>query len=154
MDFAVVEISSDAQGAPLCSAPEAPSFSISHCAAGGLCAVGLGGRRVGADWELVAPRSRDLARLFARPGELAPGADDLAQTRLWALKEAVLKLLGLGLTVAPRDVEGAPELKLHGRALRRWQELGSPPLRQAVSQGASSVAAVVYTQPSSPGERA
>jgi phosphopantetheinyl transferase len=37
-----------------------------------------------------------LTRLFACPGELPPDKDDpLGQTRLWAVKEAVLKLLGL-----------------------------------------------------------
>ncbi|OGS39790.1 MAG: hypothetical protein A3J82_02585 [Elusimicrobia bacterium RIFOXYA2_FULL_69_6] len=153
LDLPVVEISSGAQGAPLCSLPGAPSFSISHCAAGGFCAAGLGGRLIGADWELVAPRSRELARLFARPGELPPDADDLAQTRLWAVKEAVLKLLGLGLAAPPRDVEAVPALKLHGRALRRWQELGSPELACAAAERDGSVAAVVHTRPSPSGDR-
>ena len=146
LDLAVIEISSDAQGAPLCSAQGAPSFSISHCAAGGLCAVGLAGRRVGADWEMVAPRSRDLARLFARPGELPPGPDDARrQTRLWAVKEAVLKLLGLGLACPPRDVATVPQLSFHGRARERWDGLGSPRISQVVTEPGGSIAAVVYT---------
>jgi phosphopantetheinyl transferase len=144
--LAVLEISSDAQGAPLCSVPDAPSFSISHCASGGLCAVGLSGRRVGADWEMVAPRSRELAQLFACPGELPPGQDDpLRQTRLWAVKEAVLKLLGLGLAAPPRDIQTQPWLSLAGRARQRWLELGGPNLLSAVTQIGDSVVAVVHT---------
>ena len=124
---ASIEIASDAQGAPLCATPGAPFFSISHCGAGGLCAVGLSGRRVGADWELIVPRGRELARLFALPGELPPGQDDpFFQTRLWAVKEAVLKLLCLGLAAPPQDIQTRPRLELRGRARRRWQELGSP----------------------------
>lgn len=144
--LATLEIASDAQGAPLCSMPDAPSFSISHCAAGGLCAVGLAGRRVGADWEMVAPRSRELARLFACPGELPPGQDDpRGQTRLWAVKEAVLKLLGLGLAAPPRDIQTQPWLGLTGRARERWLELGSPTLCPAVTQIGDSIVAVVHT---------
>ncbi|MBI5242037.1 MAG: 4'-phosphopantetheinyl transferase superfamily protein [Elusimicrobia bacterium] len=172
-DLPAIEISSDAQGAPRCSLPGAPSFSISHCAAGGLCAVGRGGRLVGADWEMVVPRCGELARLFARPGELPPGPDDRALTRLWAVKEAVLKLLGLGLAAPPRDVEVLPEIRLHGRARRRWLELGSPELRCAVAEcgacgiGSSAgtgrtevlttggaIAAVAHARPSLSGDRA
>jgi phosphopantetheinyl transferase len=149
-ELAALEIASDAQGAPFCAAPAAPSFSISHCAAGGLCAVGLSGRRVGADWEMVAPRSRELARIFACPGELSPDQDDpRGQTRLWAVKEAVLKLLGLGLAASPREIQTQPWLDLAGRARERWLELGSPTLLPAMAQTDDSVVAVVHTQPRS-----
>jgi phosphopantetheinyl transferase len=144
-ELAALEISSDAQGAPHCSTPDAPSFSISHCAAGGLCAVGLQGRRVGADWEMVAPRSRELSRLFACPGELPDQDDPCGQTRLWAVKESVLKLLGLGLAASPRDIQTQPWLRLSGRARQRWLELGGPTLVPAVTQIGDSVVAVVHT---------
>ena len=149
-ELAALEITSDDRGAPLCAVPNAPLFSISHCAAGGLCAVGLSGRRVGVDWEMVAPRSRELAQLFSCPGELPPDQDDpRSQTRLWAVKEAILKLLGLGLAASPRDIQTHPWLCLTGRARERWLELGSPTLCPAVTQIDDSVVAIVHTQPRS-----
>lgn len=108
------------------------SFSISHSTRGGLCAVARNSRPIGTDWETIAPRGEKMLALYAheeeRSQELASSAE--AQTRLWTLKEAVLKFLGLGLALDPRDVRftggrgGPPEL--HGSARRRWEELGSP----------------------------
>ena len=146
-DWRELEISADAQGAPRCAVADAPFFYISHCAAGGLCAVGLGGRRIGTDWEMVAARSRELARFFAGPDELPPGQDDpRSQTSLWALKEAVLKLLGLGLAASPRDVATRPELHFIGRARARWIELGRPRISQVSAHDDDAVAVVVHTQ--------
>ncbi|MDD5657050.1 MAG: 4'-phosphopantetheinyl transferase superfamily protein [Elusimicrobia bacterium] len=142
--LADIEIAPDAQGAPVCVLPGAPSFSITHCAEGGLCAVGLDRRRVGADWEIIAPRARALARLFARPGELPEDADDRATTALWAVKEALLKLLGLGLACPPTDVEVRAEPVLHGRARERWAGLGAPRLAFSVTDRGGSLTAVAY----------
>lgn len=143
-----LEISYDSQGAPRCALPQAPFLSISHCAAGGLCAVGLSGRRVGADWEVVVSRGPELTRLFACPGELPLGPEDpFAQTRLWALKEAALKLLGLGLAAAPTEVRAQPWLGLAGRTRQRWEDLGSPALSPVVARVRGCVAAVVHSQP-------
>jgi phosphopantetheinyl transferase len=146
LDPRELSIATDAQGAPWCGVADAPSFSISHCAAGGMCAVGLDGRRIGADWEMVAPRSRELARLFACPGELLPGQEDASSlTRLWTVKEAALKLLGLGLAASPRDVETAGgRLRLQGRALARWIELGSPRLSMSTASAGQSMLTIVY----------
>lgn len=110
------------------------SFSISHCEAGGLCAVAQAGTRVGADWETVPAQELPFLHLFAHELEtneaLASSAEE--QIRLWSLKEAVLKLLGLGLALDPKDIRrrgpGGHDtaLELHGPARRRWTQLGSP----------------------------
>jgi phosphopantetheinyl transferase len=95
---------------------------------------------------MVAPRSRKLTQLFACPGELPPGQDDpRGQTRLWAVKEAILKLLGLGLAASPREIQTHPWLCFTGRARQRWLELDSPTLLPAVKQIDDSVVAVVHT---------
>lgn len=152
LDPATLEVAANAQGGPVCSRPDAPAFSISHCAAGGLCVAGFSGRLIGADWETVTPRTRGLARLFTREGELPVDreASPLELTRLWAVKEAVLKLLGLGLACSPRDVEavlalGAQPIRFHGAARARWESLGSPRVSIAMTDDTDSVAAVAYT---------
>jgi len=90
-------------------------ISISHRAGVGLCAVSLDPDLVvGADLELVEPRDDALVRQFFDDEEAAAiaGARGRARTflvaRTWSAKEAVLKVIGLGLrldtrTVAVRD---------------------------------------------------
>ena len=82
------------KGAPV----PAPSFSISHCAQGGAAAVAAPGRLVGVDIETIIARPSEVIAFVASPAELAAGpSDPEAQTRLWTGKEAILKMLGLGL---------------------------------------------------------
>ena len=56
--------------------------------------------------------------------ELTASAEEL--TRLWTAKEAVLKLLGLGLSVDMRSVRPRADgtVELLGKALEKWKELG------------------------------
>lgn len=70
---------------------------------------------VGADLEVVEPRSEAFVREWftrAEAGqvEAAPPAEqDLWTTVIWSAKEAVLKVLGLGLSVDTRGVEIRPD---------------------------------------------
>ncbi len=124
-----LEIGTEASGSPFARlSPEAPpvagvepgrrlpvSLSISHSGGRALAAlVPSGGEgpaaAVGADVERVEPRLATFARDYFTAGELAslPGDEgperDLAVTAVWSAKEAVLKALGLGLTVDTRSV--------------------------------------------------
>ncbi|MFA6004328.1 MAG: 4'-phosphopantetheinyl transferase superfamily protein, partial [Elusimicrobiota bacterium] len=145
-DPALLPIANDPQGAPSCSLPYTPHLSISHCALGAVCALGRGGRRVGIDWEATAPREPGLEKMFARPGEPISETDrDEDITRLWAAKEAVSKLLGLGLNCPPLDLQIRPHLRLYGRALARWEELGRPDIELTLSDRPGSVFALAYT---------
>lgn len=142
-----IEILNEPSGRPYCTQPSAPAFSITHTAGGGLCAVADGTGLIGADWETVLPRSPEVQAFYTHGSERTPSvlASPEAQTRLWVVKEAVLKLLGLGLTCDPRDVRVLPELCLYGSAKLRWQELGSPPLSIWEKTLPDSVIAVAYT---------
>ncbi len=116
----------------------AAQISISHCAEGAVCAVSINGGPVGVDVETVAPRAERVVELYAHDSERRAGlaCDARKQTLLWTLKEAALKLLGLGLTCDPRDarlrsLEPDAELAFFGAARRRWEDLGRPAIRSA-----------------------
>jgi 4'-phosphopantetheinyl transferase len=99
------------------------SVSISHAEGRALCAatlsepVGGGGshRTLGIDLGLVEPRSRELVATFFTDDEQRFVRDaprwrrDLRANLIWCAKEAVLKALGLGLTVDTLDVSCRPE---------------------------------------------
>lgn len=144
-----VEVLSESSGRPYCPLPDAPAFSITHTSAGGLCAVSSGSEPIGADWETISARGTDVLAFYTHPHERTPQvlASAEAQTRLWAAKEAVLKLLGIGLGCDPRDVRILPSLRLEGRALLRWKEMGSPPLSLWEKTLPGSVIAVAYSGP-------
>ncbi|BDU73926.1 4'-phosphopantetheinyl transferase superfamily protein [Mesoterricola silvestris] len=119
----------DAHGRPLAEAAGLPvPVSLSRC--GPVTAVALGSAgRVGVD--LVDPRcgipTGGLLDLAA-PGErtwLEPLSGPELRRRVfqvWACREALLKALGLGLTLDP----GAVELEPDGEGLRPSRVLGSP----------------------------
>lgn len=142
-----IEVLADRDGKPYCTLAAAPPISISHTAPGGLCAVSADAGPIGADWEMVAERPARVIELYTRPEERTASvmADARAQTLIWAKKEAILKLLGLGLAVPPTDLVVARDgARLMGRAAVRWEELGKPALRLWSQDREDSVIAVAY----------
>jgi len=133
-----IEIASDPSGKPYARiAPEVGpvtglaagerlpiSVSISHAEGRALCAAawsdpGDGSRRtLGVDLGLIEPRSREFVATFFTEGEqrfvrdAPPGERDLRTNLIWCAKEAVLKALGLGLTVDTLDLSCLPEAVL------------------------------------------
>jgi 4'-phosphopantetheinyl transferase len=91
------------------------SLSIAHGGGWVACAAAKGaGLRLGVDVEPVAPRRLAVFRRVLSPAELpavarARGrARDVRLTRLWCLKEAVLKARSTGFAVDPRTVVASP----------------------------------------------
>ena len=86
------------------------AISISHRSEVGMAAAPLDeSARIGADVETIEPRDPALVRQFYTDGEAeiveASGKDrDEVVARIWSAKEAVLKLLGLGLRIDTRGV--------------------------------------------------
>ena len=85
-------------------------ISISHRSHVGMAAAPLDASvRIGADLETVEPRDLALVRQFYTDSEAAVvdaagDARDEVVARIWSAKEAVLKLLGLGLRIDTRGV--------------------------------------------------
>jgi len=86
------------------------AVSLSHRSEVGLAAAPLDETaRIGADIETIEPRDPALVRQFYTDSEAqiveAAGKDrDEIVSRIWSAKEAVLKLLGLGLRIDTRGV--------------------------------------------------
>lgn len=148
-----LEISNDAEGRPTLSLPAGaavpiPSFSLSHCAEGGVAAVAAPGRRVGVDLETVVARAAGILAFVSGPGEEhgRDPSDPEAQARLWTGKEAALKLLGLGLEADARAVlDKDGEVAFTGRPAEAWNALGRPRVRLAYERLGGALLAVAFT---------
>jgi len=126
-----IEVASEPSGAPFARvAPEAgrvrgffpgerlpAAISISHAEGRALCAAAAWGpdRGLGVDLGAVEPRSPAFVETFLTPDEQrfvrdGPTAErDLRANLVWGAKEAVLKALGVGLTVDTLELSCLPE---------------------------------------------
>ncbi|MEE2751985.1 MAG: 4'-phosphopantetheinyl transferase superfamily protein, partial [Myxococcota bacterium] len=89
------------------------------------------GGRIGVDLETVSKRHPGFAAEWFTEGEQNRfGSDDRLMTTAWACKESVLKVLGVGMAIHPRDIEvlnlkqGGAEVFLHNEAGRIFADLG------------------------------
>ena len=101
-------------------------FSLTHSNGFAVAALAPHAQAIGIDLELIAPRLAAWKADFFHPSELAR-EDDAFLTLLWTQKEALVKLLGSGLTINSRDVRvvgGKPQF--FGRALEMYNALGAP----------------------------
>ncbi len=101
-------------------------FSITHSNGFAVAAIAPDAKYIGIDLEKIAPRITAWKDSFFRPAELAQ-QDDEFLTRLWTQKEAVVKLLGAGLTINTQDVRiVGGSAQFSGRALEIYNTLGAP----------------------------
>ncbi|PIS47422.1 MAG: hypothetical protein COT17_03535 [Elusimicrobia bacterium CG08_land_8_20_14_0_20_51_18] len=128
-----IEVFSDADRKPLARAGGKEFYiSLSHRDA--LCACAINRALtplIGVDVEKIEKRSEAWKKDFFTAGEYGACAGSEEKfTETWTLKEAALKMLGLGLSVDAREAEIAGErVKFAGRALERYEKLGSPAIR-------------------------
>jgi len=121
--LASFEVGMDKYGRPAC---RGTLLSISHSGGWALAALKPDSAFLGADLEKIEDRHPAWYSDYFHPSEL-PAPDASAATRLWAIKEALMKALGLGLMAHPLDIrEGEKGIELRGKARDRWLEMGSP----------------------------
>lgn len=121
-ELSALEIGMDRLGRPACGGN---LLSISHSNGWAMAAFKPGSAFLGADLEKVEERHPAWYRDYFHPSEL-PAPDPSAATRLWTIKEALMKALGLGLTADPLTIKAGVKIELFGKSLERWRELGSP----------------------------
>ena len=103
-------------------------FSLTHSNGFAVAALAPDAQAIGIDLEIIAPRISAWKEDFFHPTELTQETDEFL-TLLWTQKEALVKLLGPGLTINSHDVRvvnGAPQF--FGRALEIYTSLGTPPI--------------------------
>jgi len=122
----VVKLPSGAPQVFVGSVPDARSVSISHSNGWAVAAVSPAQSLLGIDLEKIENRSRVWASEFFVEEERGPATDEHL-TKVWTQKEAVVKLLGRGLSLNTREIVlQKDEVQLKGRALEVWQSLQSP----------------------------
>jgi 4'-phosphopantetheinyl transferase len=130
---ALLEIRPAPGGAPLVYIDGTPRtdlcLSISHSGSRAFCALAaLPGVRIGADLELVEPRSEAFVQDYFTPAELAwlHSLEDrdrpLGASLLWSAKESMLKALQVGLRMDTRRVE-VREVAGIGEAGGGWKRM-------------------------------
>lgn len=101
-------------------------FSLTHSNGYAVAAIATDQKYIGIDLEKIAPRINAWKNTFFLPEELAR-EDDEFLTGLWTQKEAVVKLLGSGLTINSLDVRIVDgQVRFSGRALEIYNTLGRP----------------------------
>ena len=121
--------------------------------------VPAGTTELGIDIIRVDRIRKTLARFGSRFSTrvLTPGEQRYVRDRpetmagRWAAKEAVSKVLGLGVRgIGWRDIEverlptGQPAVKLHGRAARRAEQLGMTRIALSISHEADYAVAIAF----------
>ncbi len=102
------------------------TISISHRGDYAVAAISLTGDLIGIDVEKIEPRPQRWVEQYFNKEELIAN-DDGYLTELWAKKEAVLKLLGVGLTIPTTQIKIINnEVQFFGKALDIWAFKGSP----------------------------
>ncbi|MBR4591624.1 MAG: 4'-phosphopantetheinyl transferase superfamily protein [Elusimicrobiaceae bacterium] len=128
-DLRQVEVLPQESGKPKLLAQAKPTslaYSITHSHGFAVAAVSTDGQFLGIDLEKIEHRLNAWKTDFFHPDELTGDGDDFL-TALWTQKEALVKLLGTGLSLRSNEVcciGGVP--RFTGRALEIYKALGQP----------------------------
>ena len=102
------------------------AFSITHSHGFAVAALDTQADYIGIDLEKIEHRIESWKTGFFHPDELTGSGDEFL-TALWTQKEAVVKLLGTGLSINSFDVRCVNgQAQFYGPALEVFNGLGSP----------------------------
>ena len=102
------------------------TISITHSGDYAAAAIALAEDYIGIDIEKVEERPESWAKEYFTEKELTVNTPAFL-TELWAKKEAILKLLQIGLTVPTKEIEiTGGEIHFYGKTLDIWALKGSP----------------------------
>ena len=102
------------------------AYSITHSNGFAVAAASADEKYIGIDLEKIEHRIEAWKNDFFHPSELTSEGDEFL-TALWTQKEALVKLLGTGLSLRSNEVccvRGEP--RFVGRALEIYKALGAP----------------------------
>lgn len=130
-DIKQLEVLPQESGKPklLAGGQPAPlAYSITHSHGFAVAAVSADEKFIGIDLEKIEHRITAWKNDFFHPSELTADGDEFL-TALWTQKEALVKLLGTGLSLRSNEVcciNGTPHFA--GRALEIYKAMGQPQL--------------------------
>lgn len=102
------------------------AISITHSGDYAAAAISLTDNLIGVDVEKVEDRPESWAQEYFTENELIVNTPAFL-TELWAKKEAILKLLQIGLTIPTKDIEiTGGKINFYNKALDIWALKGSP----------------------------
>ena len=128
-DFKQVEVLPQETGKPqllVGGNPVKLAYSITHSNGFAVAAASTEEKLIGIDLEKIEHRISAWKTDFFHPSELTDDTDEFL-TALWTQKEALVKLLGTGLSLRSNEVcciNGTPHFA--GRALEIYKSLGEP----------------------------
>lgn len=129
VDVKQVEILPTVDGKPMVTVggkTYAGAFSITHSHGFAVAALDTQADYIGIDLEKVEHRIDAWKTGFFHPDELTGSGDEFL-TALWTQKEAVVKLLGTGLSINSFDVRCVQgKVQFYGAALEVYHQLGCP----------------------------
>lgn len=122
--------------------PLSIAFSLTHSNGYAVAAIAPHAKYIGIDLEKISPRISAWKNDFFHPTERTC-EDDAFLTTLWTQKEALVKLLGSGLTVNSYDVRIVRNVpQFLGRARDIYNALGAP---QITLQTVSPIPGFVFS---------
>ena len=136
-DWKQVEVLPQESGKPQVTVGGKPlplAYSITHSNGFAVAAVSAEETFLGIDLEKIEHRIDAWKDDFFHPDELTGDGDEFL-TALWTQKEALVKLLGTGLSLRSKEVcciNGTP--RFSGRALELYNQLGCPSLTVTTKQ--------------------
>ena len=127
-DIKNIEVKNLTNGKPVLNVPGGTKLpvSITHSGPYAAAAIALTGQSIGLDIEVIEQRSPAWIKQCFNKKEISSKSAPFL-TELWAKKEAVLKFMGLGLTISCTDINFVfGKLEFQGKALDIWAKQGSP----------------------------